>query len=64
MWIVSDMQLATILLESHKGKNGFYIINLNDIHNLGNRWVVVNINQKGSQSIIEYFDSFGMSSPQ
>ena len=41
-------------------KNGFYIINLDDLQNSGTHWVVVNNKPK----LIEYFDSFGMSYPE
>ena len=37
-------------------KNGAYIINLNEYHDIGTHWVVLYVNNK----IVTYFDSFGV----
>ena len=37
-------------------KNGAYVINLNEYHDIGTHWVVLYVNNK----IVTYFDSFGV----
>ena len=37
-------------------KNGAYVINLNEYHDIGTHWVLLYVNNK----IVTYFDSFGV----
>ena len=37
-------------------KNGAYVINLDEYHDIGTRWVALYVNDK----IVTYFDSFGV----
>ena len=37
-------------------KNGAYVINLDEYHDIGTHWVALNVNNK----IVTYFDSFGV----
>ena len=37
-------------------KNGAYVINLDEYHDIGTHWVALHVNNK----IVTYFDSFGV----
>lgn len=43
---------------------GYYIVNLNDSTQPGSHWVAIRVKPHcDSDSVIEYFDSFGMNAP-
>ena len=43
-------------LSNNTIKNGAYVINLDEYHNIGTHWVALYVNNK----IVTYFDSFGV----
>ena len=43
-------------LPNNNIKNGAYVINLDEYHNIGTHWVALYVNNK----ILTYFDSFGV----
>ena len=40
----------------NKIKNGAYVINLDEYHNIGTHWIALHVNNK----TVTYFDSFGV----